>query len=139
MILCETKIKLLADIDIKLSIPKEIEFYGQENQLVMMFVNFINNAIDALGEQKKPQFKILAKSVKNLLTIKISDNGEGIPSENINKVFNKGFSTKEHGTGLGLDFINLVVKNHHGRIFIDENTPETCFVIEILLFNPPGK
>ena len=134
LILCETKINLFENIEIKQNVAKDIEFKAQENQMVMMFVNLINNALDALQKNKTPFIEINANLTRNLLTIKIIDNGIGIPQENQDLIFKKGFSTKAEGTGLGLDFIKLVAKNHHGRIFVEEKNLNTCFVVELNLF-----
>ncbi|MFK7826701.1 MAG: sensor histidine kinase [Oligoflexales bacterium] len=134
LMLCETKAALINKLDIRVKIGEDLEIKGQENQLVMMFVNLINNAFDALKDQQDPFIEIDTNLKGTLLIIKICDNGEGIAKENKELIFKKGFSTKRQGTGLGLDFIKLVVKNHHGRVFIDEKNPNTCFVLEFNLF-----
>ncbi len=53
------------------------------------------------------------------MELKISDNGEGIPHENLERIFNPFFSTKEKGTGLGLSLVRKIVSMHNGRIEVE--------------------
>lgn len=133
LMLCETTSSRIKNLEVVVNIPQHIELRAQENQIVMMLVNLTNNALDALKTHKQPMLKFEAKMTKSILTIRISDNGIGIPKENRDNIFKKGFTTKKQGTGLGLDFVKLVVHNHDGRIFIDPEEKHTCFVIEFIL------
>ncbi len=117
-----------------------IECYpGQLNQV---FMNIISNAIDALEEQieKKsltnPEIRIYTEVIaEKVATIKIRDNGSGIPPEIVAKLFDPFFTTKAvgKGTGLGLSIsYQIVVDKHHGKLSCDSTPGEgTEFVIEI--------
>ncbi|MFA7576506.1 MAG: response regulator, partial [Candidatus Muiribacteriota bacterium] len=66
----------------------------------------------------------------NFIKISISDTGEGIDEENIKKIFDPYFTTKEKGTGLGLATVNAIVKNHGGLIKVNsEKKSGTTFEI----------
>ena len=54
----------------------------------------------------------------NLVTIKIKDNGYGIPQDKIKKIFEPFYTTKAEGTGLGLSVSYGIIKNHQGNIEI---------------------
>ena len=137
----------------------EIECYaGQINQV---FMNLLTNAIDALEEDaqakgtwqvinEKPQWirtdgKISQISIKteiqsgdranDRLVVKVSDNGNGIPEELRNRLFDLFFTTKPvgKGTGLGLSIAyQIITENHGGKLsFSSEVGKGTEFVIEI--------
>lgn len=104
-----------------------IECYaGKLNQV---FLNILNNAIDALEEAIKnnqiseneyPQIRILTKLIgQNIVQISIIDNGYGIPEDNLSRLFDPFFTTKPvgKGTGLGLSMsYQIIVEQHDGQL-----------------------
>jgi len=86
------------------------------------FVNLILNALDAMPNGGK----IFFDSNKNdkWLIIKIKDTGEGISRENLKKVFNPFFTTKEKGTGLGLNLVYQTMNFHEGKMKITSKINE---------------
>ncbi len=68
--------------------------------------------------------------------LEISDEGEGIPEENLQKIFDPYFTTKEHGSGLGLATAYSIIKRHQGHLRID-SAPGRGTTVRILL--PPGE
>jgi len=133
-----------------------IERYGDippvncySGQLSQVFVNLIGNAIDALFEKEeekkdddptwKPQITISTELVEqsntDWVSIKIADNGPGIPSEIQERVFENFFTTKPvgKGTGLGLAISHqIVTKKHAGKLFL-KSQPKQGTEFEILL------
>ncbi|MFC2173038.1 tetratricopeptide repeat protein, partial [Acidobacteriota bacterium] len=108
---------------------KEDPIYVQAdpNQLQQVFLNLINNAIDALESSEKRSIAIATMlSEKGGVEVTITDTGMGIPKEIMSDIFNPFFTTKsvEKGTGLGLSIILGIVKNHGGRITA-QSTPGT--------------
>jgi len=86
-----------------------------ENELIQVFLNIFNNAIDVLGEKNyKKYIFITTKVFKNELRIYIKDNAEGIPKRIINRIFEPYFTTKHksQGTGIGLYMSNEIVSKH---------------------------
>ena len=71
---------------------------------------------------------------QNFVEILVRDNGGGIPSENMEKIFDPFFSTKEvgKGTGLGLSISYGIIKDHQGEISVAETSPAgTTFRIKL--------
>ena len=116
------------------------------SQLNQVFMNILNNAIDALYEKMETnpelveiepsQIKIITLQVdKNLVRIRIIDNGMGMSEETKKQIFDPFFTTKPvgKGTGLGMSIsYQIIVKNHQGKIdCISELGKGTEFIIEI--------
>jgi CheY-like chemotaxis protein len=107
---------------------------GDRTQLEQVILNVAVNAIDAmmptLNEKQEGllhfQLKVEtadshATSNSSYLHLSISDTGIGIPKEIQNRIFEPFFTTKEvgKGTGLGLAMVYGIVKNHHGKVYVD--------------------
>jgi two-component system NtrC family sensor kinase len=123
-------------MDLQPELPK---IMSDSSQLQQVFLNIINNAIDAAGsavDADRKEGKILIRTAllsnSNEILIEISDNGPGIPKEHINKIFDPFFSTKKigNGTGLGLSIVYSIVEKLGGRITVtSEIGKETAFTI----------
>ncbi len=97
-----------------------------------VFMNIIQNAIQALGEQGSIQIK--TRQSGNNVEISIKDNGPGIPEDKINEIFNPFFTTKPvgQGTGLGLSMCHNIIKKHKGKIEVSSQPGEfTEFIITL--------
>jgi PAS domain S-box-containing protein len=106
-----------------------------EEQLKRVFVNLIENAIEAF-EKTQDAKKIVAKTfydrARDLLVAEISDNGNGIPPADFPKLFQPYFSTKGRGTGLGLAIVQRIVSEHRGKIKAVNNSPRGAkFIVEL--------
>ncbi|APF19258.1 histidine kinase [Caldithrix abyssi DSM 13497] len=94
------------------------------DQLRVVFKELVENALDAVGAQGEIRISTYPASFarekhKDAICINISDSGIGIPSAVKDKIFEPSFTTKTHGTGLGLVFVKQIVANHQGEILID--------------------
>ena len=78
----------------------------------------IENSIDALESTKKPLIYISVIKRMKTLIFKISDNGPGVPSELISRVFEPYVTSKTKGTGLGLAIVYKIIDEHNGDIKI---------------------
>ncbi len=87
-------------------------------QLQQVFLNIMNNAIDAIGKDGAIIINTRNLTQNNELSIEISDNGPGMPKEVSQKIFDPFFTTKEvgKGTGLGLSIAHSIVEKLGGRI-----------------------
>lgn len=95
-----------------------IEINGDENQLKQVVINLIKNSIEAITEGG--QIKIGIKTVDHHKAVLfIEDNGMGIPKENLTKIAEPFFTTKQDGTGLGLMITNQIIKDHDGEMHIE--------------------
>jgi PAS domain S-box-containing protein len=109
-------------------IPK---IWGDANQLEQVFLNLISNAKDAMERVKrKRELTIRTGMIRHNgwkdVEISITDTGTGIPEENVEKVFDPFFSTKEvgKGTGLGLSICYGIIEAHGGRIEVESRVNE---------------
>ena len=106
-----------------------------------VLLNLINNAFYAVGERCKvegvgyvPMVTIVTKKLNNTIEIIICDNGNGIPQNIIDKIFQPFFTTKPtgEGTGLGLSLSYDIIKAHGGDIKIETKEGEgTTFIINL--------
>lgn len=128
------------EIKYKATVTKEfddlpvIECYP--HLLNQVFMNLLVNAAQAI--EKNGEIKIITKRVNSHINILISDNGSGIPEENINKIFDPFFTTKEigKGTGLGLNVAYNIIQKHKGKIEVDSEPGKgTTFSILIPMEN----
>lgn len=105
---------------------------SDSSQLQQVFLNILNNAIDAIGKDGEISIKSKFIPDNNEIAIEISDNGPGIPKEMLNKVFDPFFTTKEvgKGTGLGLSISYSIVEKLKGRMLAaSEEGKGTTFTI----------
>ncbi|MFO8086535.1 MAG: [Fe-Fe] hydrogenase large subunit C-terminal domain-containing protein [Bacteroidales bacterium] len=93
-----------------------------EEQMLQLLSNLVKNAFEAMPEGGKLSV-IIERENENII-FKVKDTGEGIPKENLDKIFEPFYTTKGigKGTGLGLATIYGIAKMHQGKIAIDSNT-----------------
>ncbi|MCX6165064.1 MAG: ATP-binding protein [Ignavibacteriae bacterium] len=111
---------------------------GDADQLKQVFLNIINNACEAMDE--KPVKKISIRLLKDdrYFITEITDTGNGISKENMNKLFTPFFTTKKigKGTGLGLAISYGIIKMHKGDIRVRSTVNEgTTFFVRLPLNN----
>lgn len=110
------------------------EFKLDPDQIKRVVGNLVDNAIHAVGSGEKARVELETRYDKSLklVTLIISDNGEGIAPENRQRVFEPYYSTKDGGTGLGLPIVKRIIEDHDGFIRALENEPKgTKMVIEL--------
>ncbi|PDY88920.1 PAS domain-containing sensor histidine kinase [Bacillus tropicus] len=100
------------------------------HELVQVFLNLFQNAVDAQGE-KKLSIQITSYRLDNFVRITFTDNGTGIPSAIQEYIFDPFFSTKDSGTGLGLAVTKKIIQNHNGTLKMTSNEDGTTFTISI--------
>lgn len=94
---------------------------GDEVLLRQALSNLVRNAVEACGDGSQPAHIVLESSVdadKKLCTIVVDDNGPGVPAELRDRVFQPFFTSKGHGTGLGLALVQKFVVSHNGRVSV---------------------
>jgi signal transduction histidine kinase len=92
--------------------------HGDEYQLQQAFLNLFFNAIEAMkaGDELSVRTEMVRKPPA--LRVSVSDTGLGIPAENIDRLFDAFFTTKQDGTGLGLPITRRIVEEHKGAISV---------------------
>lgn len=110
----------------------------RESQISQVLLNLLNNAFDAVAEldvkSKWVKLQVEEEEITSgKIIIRIIDCGKGIPEEVAKKILEPFFTTKEtgKGTGLGLSISAGIIEDHHGKLYLDHNYPNTCFVIEL--------
>jgi two-component system, cell cycle sensor histidine kinase and response regulator CckA len=136
-LIAQFKNQLGANYQLLLDIPDEsLKIQGDPDHLKRVFQNLFGNARDAMPEGGTITVTCSAKSRGGVGTaiIRVKDTGSGIPPELTEKVFDPFFSTKKpgKGTGLGLALVRRIVALHHGRVFVEQTSPNgTTFRIEL--------
>ncbi|WP_284700156.1 sensor histidine kinase [Gracilimonas sediminicola] len=115
-------------VSVELNIPDDLpEFCGFVSELNQVWMNLLDNAVDAI--EKEGRIEISAEAKNGDLRIYFKDNGAGIPEDIHTKIFDPFFTTKGigEGTGLGLDFVRKIVNKHNGTITVQSKPGETIF------------
>ncbi len=120
--------------------PQTCYVLGDAQRLQQVFVNLLTNARDASEENSR--IWIHAESGEHTVVIRVTDEGDGIPKEQIEQIFEPFFTTKEvgKGTGLGLALVYSIIEEHYGHITIespanDSTQRGTRMVITLPLFH----
>jgi signal transduction histidine kinase len=110
----------------------DIEFVGDEDKLKQVFLNMIQNSVDAI--MKTGTITIFSHLSDNYLIIRLTDDGCGI--EEPDNIFDPFFTTKVSGTGLGLSISQKIIEQHNGKFSLFSSRPgETIFEIKLPLNN----
>ncbi len=122
---------LFQNIKIKKNLEADIPMlFADATQLKQVFLNIMLNAAQAMAG--KGSLTITTGHDAGVITIRIKDTGPGIPPENIGKLFNPFFTTKEKGTGLGLAISYGIVERHSGKIDVETELGKgSTFIISL--------
>lgn len=94
---------------------------GDAGQFKQVFLNLVLNAFQAMPPGG--QLRIENEVTDGRILLRFTDTGPGIPEEDLDRIFNPFFTTKDEGTGLGLAITYRIVQNHSGQISV-RNVPE---------------
>lgn len=101
-----------------------------KNQIKQVLINLITNSIESINDSG--EIGLLISKINKNIIIKLIDNGEGIPKENLQKIFNLYFTSKAKGTGIGLSIIQRIVNEHDGIVTVESSHEKgTSFTISI--------
>jgi NO-binding membrane sensor protein with MHYT domain len=94
-------------------------------QLQQVMMNLISNSIDAMKDvDGTRELAIKSRRAENgQLMVSVSDTGVGLPPQQANQIFDAFFTTKVHGTGMGLSISRSIVAAHDGRLWAADNSP----------------
>ena len=105
-------------IDFRVDIPdQEVYMDLDYNRLKQVLVNILKNSIEAVDKKKNTHYVALSVFEDNeSVTIKVKDNGIGMDRKNLDKVSEMFYTTKEHGTGLGVALSKEIINQHGGTL-----------------------
>ncbi|MBV9772606.1 MAG: HAMP domain-containing histidine kinase [Gemmatimonadetes bacterium] len=119
----EVSSRLRAPVDL-------LPVHGHHDALSRAFANLLLNAADAVGGTGA--VTVVMRSAGDAVEVRVTDNGPGIPPENLERIWEPDFTTKTRGTGLGLALVRRTVEAHGGRVAA-LNRPEGGADFRVLL------
>ena len=124
-------------------VPGAQRIRADKIQLEQVILNLALNAMDAMEDTSSDAKKLSIKTAlvgDSEVKVSVSDSGTGIPSDQLDKIFDTYFTTKPNGTGLGLSISRTIIENSGGKIWA-ENRARGGAVIRFtlpLLNRPPS-
>jgi signal transduction histidine kinase len=115
-----------------LSSPAIVE--GDQTQIQQVLINLALNAMDAVTglPDNRRLVEISMTQARSTIVIIVRDHGPGVSMENLPKLFDSFFSTKQNGMGLGLAIARSIVESHGGRIWVENGEPHgAVFHVEL--------
>src|SRR5207248_7616688 len=103
-------------------------------QLQQVLMNLILNSIDAMKDVDGTRELVICsqRGEDGQLMVSVRDTGVGLPPQQADQIFNAFFTTKAHGTGMGLRISRSIVESHGGRLWAADNFPcgaTFCFTL----------
>src|SRR5216683_697250 len=126
-----TRYNITVRMELAADLPR---IMGDRVQLQQVLMNLIVNSIDAMKEVDGAR-ELAVKSQrteKEEVVVSVSDTGVGLPPQQADQIFNAFFTTKPHGTGMGLRISRSIVESHGGRLWAADNSPRGanfCFTL----------
>lgn len=113
--------------------------YGQAIEIQQVLINLIINAIDAMADlepdKKRIDIRVFLRSIHEL-TLDIIDQGPGIPSKILPKLFDPYITTKKSGLGMGLMISRNIIEWHGGKLHLQSSPDGTCFRFTLPINDP---
>ncbi|MDH4228186.1 MAG: ATP-binding protein [Nitrospirota bacterium] len=128
-----------ASVTLHRDLPRDLPLVnGTRDQLQMVFVNLLTNAVEAMPEGGG-RITVAARQEKGLVVVRVTDSGKGISSEALPRIFEPFFSTKPEvkGVGLGLSITYGIVKRHGGEISAVSEPGRTIFTVSLPVLSGP--
>jgi len=119
-------------VDLSISVtPKELTLAADEKLVEQVLINLVRNSLEALEETSQPSLAIRAFKNDNSVSVSVSDNGKGIPSEILESIFIPFFTTKKDGSGIGLSLSRQIMQMHNGSVKVkSEQGKGSTFTLE---------
>ena len=111
---------------------EQVWVLADKKQVVRVFNNLLNNALQAIPQEREPTISISMVHDAHWATVRVTDNGLGIPESVQDKVFAPNFTTKSSGMGLGLAMCKNMVQQAGGKIYFEtQQGIGTTFFVEL--------
>jgi two-component system, NtrC family, sensor kinase len=113
------------------------------DELNQVWTNLIHNAVQALGGKGEIVIETATENPRpdqsdGVVSVRVIDNGPGIPADVLPRIFEPFFTTKVkgEGTGLGLGIVRKIVDKHGGRVDVQSTAGRTCFTVSLPIAGP---
>ncbi|MHB8159073.1 MAG: sensor histidine kinase [Thermoleophilia bacterium] len=127
------KAEVPANIVLQLDIPEDLTVYADRQKIQQVIINLVMNAIDAIEGEGRVRVLALKLDEKNV-EIVVIDNGAGMESDELEKIFNPFYTSKKEGYGLGLFIVHNIITEYGGAIRVDSHPGKgTTFTIVLPL------
>jgi PAS domain S-box-containing protein len=134
----DIKLKIKLQVGLPYSVP------GDTTRLMQVVLNILKNACEAFDSVRDDRKRFLNVSAVKVgmdgghLQIIFEDNAVGLSEDIKHKVFSRGFTTKETGSGIGLDQCRSIITSHDGKIWIESDGPDkgVSVIVELPLLRP---
>ena len=115
------------------SLSSDIMIACRPIQISQVVINILNNAFQAIKSEEERSITLNTEVVDGQVSISISNTGDKIADDIAGKIFEPFFTTKivGEGTGLGLSLSLSIVKDHNGKLYLDQKSEMTTFVIQL--------
>jgi signal transduction histidine kinase len=122
----------ISNIDIRLDVSDDLPVINADGEsLKEVFFNIIHNAIQAMSAGGSLKISVSNERESDYIKVVFKDTGSGISRENINKIFEPFYTTKQAGTGLGLTIVKKKLEETGGTIHVESTNSTTKFTIKI--------
>ncbi len=126
-------LKIGDKIDVNFELDKKASEQGccvNKNQLIQVILNLVNNAKHAIEDLEDQWVKVAITILNDSLLIAVTDSGDGINDETLEKIVQPLYTTKEKGkgTGLGIPVVKKLCVANGGKLYYDRANPNTSFV-----------
>src|SRR5262249_46309959 len=129
--------RVAVELDLAPGLPS---VWGDPIQIQQVLVNLVRNSMESLAQSQTPNPTLVIRTRASELggvELAVTDNGEGIPQERLDRVFDAYFSTRAGGMGMGLAICRTIVEAHQGRFFVEsEPGVETTFRFQLPAAGP---
>ena len=126
-----TRYSISVRTELAASVPRIL---GDRVQLQQVLMNLLVNSIEAMKDIDGTRELVITsqRGENEQALVSISDTGVGLPPQHADQIFNAFFTTKPHGTGMGLRISSSIVESHGGRLWAAGNSPRGatfCFTL----------
>jgi signal transduction histidine kinase len=115
--------------------PGQCLVWADRKQMLRVFNNLIKNSVQAIPMQQKGHIEVSVRAEESSYLVQVEDNGIGIPSDQIPRIFTPSFTTKTGGMGMGLAIVKSIIVNTRGDIWFESREGKgTVFSFRLPLF-----
>ena len=103
--------------------PSELAVTADPDMLQQAVINLLKNAVDAVADVEAPRIELCCRAEADRIVLTVSDNGLGLPEDDLDRLFIPFFTTKSGGSGVGLNLALQIALAHHGQLTVRRNQP----------------